>query len=607
MNAISSITLYNVNINVTNQYDGFATDDTLTIEQKKLLQKEYFNKHIVANYVKCNYVPRTSTIKIRNYVEDIRNANYLSYTNEYNGQSHTYYCFILQKKYIAKNTTELTIAIDTFQTYYFEMSLEQCFIEREHVQSDELGEHTVPENLELGEYLIAKQTIIDEYNDICYIMAVSDTEKESFSGNIYGKVYHGFTLYYYNSGDYTQLGTKIKSICDSGKADSIAFIFTCPKKIIIDQQSSIKSGDELNNANFSSHIKDTRIIDCRSVAFQSKNNRNVTYTPHNNKLNTYPYSFITVKNSSGEVVTLKREYFYNELETELFDIDCVLSQQPTIAITPRMYKGEYKCYDNSIELHGYPLCSWNNDTFGNWLAQNRNTINANKTNAYTTMSASRQIASNNYNNATLNKNLNAINSVANVVGSLGNTLINPLSGISGAVSEGAKGVTNYMREQSAQDTEMANNNISASTSYENEIRSIMAQTQDASILPNTCRGDTTGNGLDICRDSNSFYIDFTTINDEMAKRIDRFFDMFGYQVNTVHKPNLQSRRNHNYIKTTNARIVGNIPHEDVQVLENTFNNGIHIWHNESYMYKFNIKNDIVKTVIEAVPDIDNWW
>ena len=135
----------------------------------------------------------------------------------------------------------------------------------------------------------------------------------------------------------------------------------------------------------------------------------------------------------------------------------------------------------------------------------------------------------------------------------------------------------------------------------------MAQTQDASILPNTCRGDTTGNGLDICRGSNSFYIDFTTINEEMAKRIDRFFDMFGYQVNTVHKPNLQSRRNHNYIKTTNARIVGNIPHEDVQVLENTFNNGIHIWHNEAYMYKFNIKNDIVKTVIEAVPDIDNWW
>ena len=38
MNAISSITLYNVNINASNQYDGFATDDTLTIEQKKIME-----------------------------------------------------------------------------------------------------------------------------------------------------------------------------------------------------------------------------------------------------------------------------------------------------------------------------------------------------------------------------------------------------------------------------------------------------------------------------------------------------------------------------------------------------------------------------------------
>ena len=46
MNAISSITLYNVNINAANQYDGFATDDTLTIEQKKLLQMNSPNLNI---------------------------------------------------------------------------------------------------------------------------------------------------------------------------------------------------------------------------------------------------------------------------------------------------------------------------------------------------------------------------------------------------------------------------------------------------------------------------------------------------------------------------------------------------------------------------------
>jgi hypothetical protein len=59
--------------------------------------------------------------------------------------------------------------------------------------------------------------------------------------------------------------------------------------------------------------------------------------------------------------------------------------------------------------------------------------------------------------------------------------------------------------------------------------------------------------------------------------------MFGYKVNRVGVPNLKTRQKWNYLKTVNASVYGEIPHEDMDELQNIFNTGITIWHSDEFL------------------------
>ena len=56
-------------------------------------------------------------------------------------------------EYVNDNMTDVYIKLDVFQTYQFDFQYKKCFVEREHVNDDTVGLHTVPENLETGEYI----------------------------------------------------------------------------------------------------------------------------------------------------------------------------------------------------------------------------------------------------------------------------------------------------------------------------------------------------------------------------------------------------------------------------------------------------------------------
>ena len=49
----------------------------------------------------------------------------------------------------------------------------------------------------------------------------------------------------------------------------------------------------------------------------------------------------------------------------------------------------------------------------------------------------------------------------------------------------------------------------------------------------------------------------------------------------------------NYTKTVGCKIVGSIPTNDIAELESFFDNGFTIWHDESYMFKYEEINDIL--------------
>ena len=71
-----------------------------------------------------------------------------------------------------------------------------------------------------------------------------------------------------------------------------------------------------------------------------------------------------------------------------------------------------------------------------------------------------------------------------------------------------------------------------------------------------------------------------------------YFQMFGYQVNSVEVPSYKTRTKWNYLKCVNASTYGNVPHDDLKAINDIFNNGLTIWHDETYMYNYNTINAI---------------
>jgi hypothetical protein len=578
-NAISTITLCSVPITPTNQIDFNTASD----------QYNYFVSKAKHTFDKCKYQARTATLRVKGYVDSLQNCNYGFYTNTYNGVSKTFYFWIVAKNFLARETTELTIQIDVFQTWLFDFNFSTCMIERQHVTNDSFGVHTIPEDFELGDYVTyVKKPITQLQGDPCYLIGVTDGS--AIGGTVFGKTYSGFELKYYKMGDYLMLNEYIQSLAEAGKADSIAFIFTYPDSFINENLSSpYNSGDTIVGFfGYNSHLESITWDDL-VTNFSFKGD---SYRPYNSKLYCYPFNFFTVKNPTGGNVVLKIELFQNVAFD--FYVEGSVTQNPHFTLTPAWYDGKEFAIDDSITMQEYPLCSWNNDNYANWYAQHVNTINAQSANAQTSYKASQDVAGNNFFNALDNINTNAekgaINTTLSTVGALAGG--NFLGGATNAIGGASNTFLDYIQGNKNAQNDLSNSGLMNTTNYQNSIRSIVASVKDASVQPNTCKGSTASSGLDLARGTATFYIEQTGIKPEYARIIDMYFQMFGYQVNTLEKPNFKTRDKWNYLKCVNCSTYGDVPHEDLNAINDMFNNGLTVWHNESYMYQYDTVNAI---------------
>lgn len=67
------------------------------------------------------------------------------------------------------------------------------------------------------------------------------------------------------------------------------------------------------------------------------------------------------------------------------------------------------------------------------------------------------------------------------------------------------------------------------------------------------------------------------IRPEYAQVIDKYFDMYGYRVETVGIPNINARPSWTYVKTRGASVHGLVPANEAREIEQIFDRGIRFW------------------------------
>lgn len=500
-------------------------------------QLSYFNSLPHTDITDATYQRKEGVIRYPALIDNILSYNYCMYQNE-NFSNKWFFAFIKSMEYVNNNVTNISIETDVWQTYQFDLTFKKSFVEREHVNNDSVGIHTIPEGLETGEYISNAHVIDDHMNnimeDLTYVMSTNvslyDTDSSGkfipVTGGLYNGIYSGSKYYQLEEGG---INAKLQALAQTGQIDSVNGLFIAPKEL-----AHIVS-------DMSPQIRNSTAPETYTNAISKQYTLN-GYTPKNNKLLTGDYNYLLVSNNSGNAVNMKYEDFSGSNCT--FKIDMAITPGCSIRMIPTNYKGNAEADEYGINMGKLPICSYNADMYTNWLTQNSvniagvtissDDINIGMASSNAVLGTIGNVASGNY--------VGAVNSAVNGAGAIGNALI--------------------------------------------------AKKQHELIPPQT-RGNLNGGDVITSEGKNTFHFYKMSIKEEYAKIIDNYFDMFGYLVNDVKIPNITGRRNWNYIKTIDINITGNIIQDDLQKIKNIFNNGVTLWHNPSTYLDYSQNNDII--------------
>ena len=497
----NQITFSNVSAQTTYfQSLPYLTDDNLT-------------------YIRKDGVIRVGTAYVD--YEDLLNYNYVMYQNEHY-DTKWFYAYITDVQYKNDGMTEISIETDVFQTWQFDIVWKHSFIEREHVNDDTLGKHTIPENIEHGEYVCKGYDYTSEIDDKAYIICSTTNQSgqnTKKSTNICGIPYMG---YVYKCNTVSELETIIAGF--GAYQENIYAVYMSPRK-----------GWE--NASFyggSSYQIDKVTIPGTSDILVDKPTTIDGYSPVNNKVKCFPYSYLLASNNNGQSNIYKWE-LWNQTHAE-FDLEVLPTVGTDSKIIPLNYNFTGHDEENALSGGKWPSLGWSQDMFTNWLSQNA-----------------------------VNIGIGQASSVLAIVGGAG--LLATGGGTGVGVGMIAGGVTG--------------------------LASSMAQVYQHEFDPNSARGNTNASGLNVSIARNGFYFYTMTIKAEYAQMIDEYFGAYGYKVNRLGTPHIHVRTNWDYLKTLKCNIQGNIPEKDLAKLRDICQNGCTFWHTTQYFLDYSRSNTII--------------
>lgn len=489
-------------------------------------QTNYFLGLVKKNFYKCSYQRQSKSMRLEARYDDIYECNYLMYQNTGHGNKW-FYAFITKIEYVNETTSEVFFEIDVMQTWMFDYTLKESFVEREHSETDNIGDNIVKEDLDIGDY-VELGTMYNKVTDMNLLICVAtsvDTGGVPTTGALVKNVYSGVDIVGYecNQNGVNELNKFLYAVNDAGMGDSILNIFmmpsqfysgfTFPESISIEKETSVLAGG---------------------------------YVPRNKKLFTYPYSLLRVTNGQGEASAYQYELFSSD-ECK-FEYAGDKSPTPSVLFYPLNYKGSLKNYEEGIMMSNFPQCAWVTDSFRAYIAQNASNIGM---------------------------------SLASSVASAGLYM----SGI--GINSGMMAAMKTPSHIIAGKQELGARETGVSTGL--SIANTLVGVAQARLLPPQAHGSFSGT-LNACLERYNYVITKMSIRPEYAKIIDDYFTMFGYACHRVKVPNISARPHFNYTKTIGCNIVGSVPSDAMSVICSIYDNGITFWKNGDEVGDYSVDN-----------------
>ena len=527
-------------------------------------QNTFFGERAVATFTENSYLRKEKgVIKLQAPYASVYDCCYMRYRNT-NFEYKWFYAFILKVEYINNETVEITFQIDVMQTWlpYVDYDFEECFIEREHTADDTHFHNLVAENLEYGDTYVLNNTT-REYNfytdqqgnyaplNVCMIAGKDSlghtpdsTEGDRLLNGVYVPVY----IYALRADDMT-----IKLMRYAGTSaplyDDIIALYMYPAKF-----GTFDPDIAQSTSGFPPVFDGGWNVDANMTTIDG-------YRPYNNKLFNYPYTFLSVSNNNGKSAEFKWEgWAVGETWTDLatliaklgrFDIKGTIMPPVTAMLYPSFYNKvselktnsqiitDHTNYDEGLIIDNFPQCPWVSDTYKAWLAQNKASL-------VTGLVAS---------------TLTGILGTAMAVSMPWMTpTLASLSAASGAVGIGAN------------------------------VMGLAAKVTDAQAMPSQAKGQIMSEYLTAGIERYKYTAKQLSIRADFAKKIDQYFQMYGYASHEIKKPYMHHRQKWWYTKTVGCDITGSLPADDIKEICKIFDKGIRFWWDKGRIGTFDTAN-----------------
>lgn len=496
------------------------------------------------------YQRKDSTVRYPGNIEDLYGYNYCMYRN-HNYSNKWFYAYVSDLQWSSEQMTVISLKTDVYQTWQFDLQFKPCFVEREHVNNDAVGLHTVPENFELGEYIcngrvdlakIQPSRLYDTTTSIIVFQLTTvnlstNASLPSATYNIFNGIPQGCHLIgvpLESNTSLTDMMNIIGMYDGAGKGEAILSISLMPYKA---DQWEAKAGTG-TLASYTFYVPKPSWNSYVYESYTTQLNSTLNgYTPKNNKLFTYPYNYLYISNNAGANVEYHYEDFFNNEPS--FNIYATIEQGGGMFLKPT----NSKVSDTTTNGDGWtegipsaklPVLSWASDYYLNWKAVNASNI---EVQAWAS----------------------ALNFGASTIGSM-LEISNPSYGIGSLATETA---------------------------------SLLQQVKQAKLTPPQAKGNINSGDVAYASNEVKYVVRQMSIRSEYAQIIDSYFSAYGYKVNLFKLPNRTGRRNWNYVKTVGCNIEATIPQGDLQEIKGMFNSGITLWHNPATFLDYSQTNNIV--------------
>lgn len=502
-------------------------------------QSAYFTSKTVKVITDFNYIKKDNSIAINEHIDSLYNCNYVMYQNS-NFTNKWFYAFIVRMEWLSNNSTRIYLATDVIQTWFFDITYYQSYIDRCHSDTDVVGDNIVPEDFTgagRGGYDQAGSQ--DLTPNWVTVFATTQPDGTPLPPTDLSGIISGTGAAWRHQYDNATLTTLLNEYVKNGTATAVAKIQQWPAGNHSATFSFAKHPSTINGYSpKNKKLLSGAFISCYMTMFGQELEFNPEYITGNSVS-----AQIVVDDTSGSVGCTITNYGNSNIAN--FSL---------VAAIPES-SWAYNQYKNDYNLH-----SGSNAIYQERMRYQRN-LNA------------------------ANANVGAVQGIASTIAGAIDT-VNP---VTWALGKGRQAVSNVI--EGAQQTY---NQGAIAGWYEKGVDEI---NQDLATITESYNAPATGSvatsNIYIAGNKTTLSYGYKVPPRDIIKRCDDYLTVYGYKQSTYKVPNLHARLNWTYIRTLGLRASGNFPDEDMDLIKRIFDKGIFFWSSTAVFGNFDQSNPIV--------------